>query len=181
MNPVQSHSTITVRFRKNILGFFPQKNIRIAIHALFGIMYLTAASSLENIANRIPDQGQCLSRTTPLTPFERTGHEWRVVVPRMINLYSTLSKKNNHSAACERVAGRPTARHVYLARWAFAEGWWFLRAFLSFLFLLPVRLHRKTPRYWSGAANKSAVRAPNPPYSLSANRKEGGRPACRSK
>jgi len=27
----------------------------------------------------------------------------------MIDLYSTLPKKNNHSASCERVAGRPTA------------------------------------------------------------------------
>jgi hypothetical protein len=30
-------------------------------------------------------------------------------IPRMIDLYSTLPKKNNHSASCERVAGRPTA------------------------------------------------------------------------
>ena len=27
----------------------------------------------------------------------------------MIDLYNTLPKKNNHSASCERVAGRPTA------------------------------------------------------------------------
>jgi hypothetical protein len=40
----------------------------------------------------------------------------------MIELYSTLPKKNNHFASCERVAGRPTARHVYVARWAFAGG-----------------------------------------------------------
>jgi|GEM_PF-6445408 len=40
----------------------------------------------------------------------------------MIDLYSTLPKKNNNSSLCERVAGRPTARHIYLARWTFAGG-----------------------------------------------------------
>ena len=43
-------------------------------------------------------------------------------IPRMTDLYSALQKENNHSALCERVAGRPTARQVYLARWAFAGG-----------------------------------------------------------
>ena len=40
----------------------------------------------------------------------------------MIDLYSTPPKTNNHSASCERVAGRPTARRVYLARWALVGG-----------------------------------------------------------
>jgi hypothetical protein len=31
------------------------------------------------------------------------------LVLRMIDLYSALAKKNNHSASCERVAGRRTA------------------------------------------------------------------------
>ena len=30
-------------------------------------------------------------------------------LPRMIDLYGALPKKNNHSASCERVAGRPAA------------------------------------------------------------------------
>ena len=34
-------------------------------------------------------------------------------LPRILDLYSTPPKKNNHPASCERVAGRPTAAVLY--------------------------------------------------------------------
>ncbi len=90
-----------------------------------------------------------------------------------MDLYSTLPKKDNHSAPCERVAGRPTARHVHLARWAFAGGLVVLAFLLEFFVPFAGATSSENPEVLERRGKPIGGQGAEPPV-LTLTRPEGG-------